>query len=455
RLSKHKASLRLRKEGDAWVQTAKASTGLTARRLEQNVPVEAPPAGTLPQPDPLRHDGSPVGKALRKALGGKVSGDADLSMRYRTDVLRTKRVVRAGDAKVEVALDVGTIVAGEQSLPVCELEFELKSGDVSQLVALASQWAEKHGLWISTPSKAERGSRLSHGNPGPQPVKATTPAIDATASGQSFFAATLQSCLAQVLQNASGIAEATEEDEGLVHQLRIGIRRLRTALRELQGIASGIDPDWEPVLQRTFQELGDHRDLAIVVPAVRKELEAAKAPSFPDPEPLHRTRRPTAVVRDPVFQRTLFALIAFEDRQARESGHAEAGIALRSVMAKRLGHLRRRIARDGKRFAELETSQQHKVRKKLKRLRYLSEFTAPLFGAASVHGFLDKWKDAQDALGEYNDQRIAVELFRSTAERDPNAWFVVGWLEARRPASVKRCSRALREASKAASFWKG
>ncbi len=374
RLGKHKASLRLRKEGESWVQTAKASTGLTARRLEHNVPIVTPPDGELPQPNLLRHDGSPVGKALRKALGKKFSGDAGLLMRYRTDVLRTKRVVRAGDAKVEVALDVGTIVAGERSLPVCELEFELKAGEVSELVALAARWAEQHGLWISTPSKAERGWQLTHGHTGPQPVKATSPAIDATASDRSFFAATLQSCLAQVLQNASGVAEATEEEEELVHQLRIGIRRLRTALRELHGIASGIDPAWELVLQRAFHELGCHRDLAIVVPAVRKELGATKPPSFPDPEPLHPTRRPSTVVRDPVFQRTLFALIAFEDIQATESGHADNGIDLRAVMAKRLGHLRRRIARDGKRFAEFEASDQHKVRKKLKRLRYLLIF---------------------------------------------------------------------------------
>ncbi len=455
RLAKRKASLRLRKEGEAWVQTAKASSGSTARRLEQNIPIEAPPAGEQPLPDPLRHDGSPVGKVLRKALGGKTWGDAGLSMRYRTDVLRTKRVVRAGDAEVEIALDVGTIVAGDQTLPICELELELKSGEVSELVALASQWAEQHKLWISTPSKAERGSRLSQGGPQPQPVKATLPVTDAKTSGRSFVATTLQSCLAQVLHNASGIAEAAGDDEELVHQLRIGIRRLRTALRELQTVVSDIDPQWEPVLQRTFHELGDHRDLSILVPAVRKEIGAAKAPPFPDPEPLHQTRRPTTVVRDPAFQRTLFALIAFEDKQARESGRADATIDLRSVMVKRLGHLRRRIARDGKRFAELETEDQHKVRKKLKRLRYLSEFTAPLFGSAKVDSFLDNWKDAQDALGEHNDQRTAVELFRSTAEQNPNAWFVVGWLEGRQAASVKRCNRALRQASKTVPFWKG
>ena len=133
----------------------------------------------------------------------------------------------------------------------------------------------------------------------------------------------------------------------------------------------------------------------------------------------------------------------------------KVGIDLRSVMAKRLGHLRRRIARDGKRFAELETEDQHKVRKKLKRLRYLSEFTAPLFGAAKVDRFLDKWREAQDALGEHNDQRTAVELFRSSAEQNPNAWFVVGWLEGRQAGSVKRCNRALRQASKTRPFWKG
>lgn len=453
RLAENGASLRLRKEGKRWVQTAKAKTGQAACRLEENVPIPAPGVGEQPQPDLRRHDGSPVGKALRKALGCPDDfAGVGLSMRFQTDVVRTRRLVHVGDATIEVAFDVGTIEAEAQALPVRELEFELKSGNVPALVDLASCWVVQHGLWINASSKAERGAWFMRGDPRQRPVKAPAPvAIDAKAGGRSFFIATLRRCLAQVLPNASGVASDDGVDEELVHQLRVGIRRLRTALRELQDLAVGIDPEWEPALQRTFLELGEHRDLAVVVPGILRRLEGVLTPELPAVEPPHRVRHPRTVVRDPVFQRTLLALVALESRQPPERGVSRRD--LRAMIAKRLGWLRRRIGHDGKRFAELDTEKRHKARKNLKRLRYLSEFTAPLFAKAGVEGFLDQWKEAQDTLGEYNDQRIAVELFRKAAERDPNAWFAVGWLEARQSASVELCRKALARAAKTAPFW--
>ena len=93
------------------------------------------------------------------------------------------------------------------------------------------------------------------------------------------------------------------------------------------------------------------------------------------------------------------------------------------------------------------------MRKRLKRLRYFGEFAAPLFGARRVARYLAAWHDAQDALGRYNDQRIAAAQFAREAETQPHAWFGVGWLAARRPAAVKRCERALRKAAQIRPFW--
>ena len=42
-----------------------------------------------------------------------------------------------------------------------------------------------------------------------------------------------------------------------IHQLRVGIRRLHTALRELDGLTDAIDPAWESALVQTFRALGN------------------------------------------------------------------------------------------------------------------------------------------------------------------------------------------------------
>ena len=452
RLCAHGLSLRLRKEAALWVQTAKASTAQSIARLEHNAPVPAPPRGRAPQVDLSRHDGFPVAGALRDALA---HGDPQpLELRFQTDVERRSRTLRSGGARIELALDTGAVVANRLSDPIRELEMELKSGAVAALVDLASRWVGQHGLWLSTLSKAARGALLRDGRRLPGPTKAAAPKLPSPASGRAFMIATIESCMAQVLANASGIAAGSDDAE-IVHQLRVGVRRLRTALRELSAFAEAgsVDPGWEDGLRKVFQELGKVRDRDVVLPQIHAELAAAGAPALQGLEMAKGTRAPTAVVRDTAFQRLLLALIGFEHALSAAAAPA-GGEDPRAAVAKRLDKLLQRLARDGKRFAELDTDRQHRVRKRLKRLRYLSEFAMPLFGTKRVGRYIENWRRAQDALGSYNDERVAADLFRADADVEPGAWFAVGWLEARKGAAVKRCRRALREAAKAKPFWR-
>ncbi|MDP3248080.1 MAG: CYTH domain-containing protein [Polaromonas sp.] len=131
--------LRLRKEGRHWVQTAKAPGSRPLERLEHNVALGA---RTAPLPELSRHDGTPVGECIRQALN-KHQPDAaspDLTLVYQTDIVRLTRTVRARGALVELALDQGHIAAGNRTLPVRELELELKKGPATGAVALATTW---------------------------------------------------------------------------------------------------------------------------------------------------------------------------------------------------------------------------------------------------------------------------------------------------------------------------
>jgi len=482
--------LRLRKEGRRWVQTVKATGDNALHRLEHNVDLGT--AAASPAIDPQRHQGTPVGDRLAKVLA---ASGASLVERQSTDIVRLTRDVRVtgpGGAVVEMALDVGKVVAyagtPEQSeSPVCELELELKRGDVQGLVSLAGRWSQQHGLWFSTVSKAERGARLLAKVEVVPAMKAETPRFPEgkdKLDGRAIQQVVVASCLAQMLPNASEIA-AGSTDEEQIHQLRIGIRRLRTALRELAGLDASTGlfdaAAWEPPLVDAFRALGDLRDREQVVKLAQPQLREAGAPEF---DPLAGDGDAAAdvgssgdVVRAPAFQSVLVALIGFtatapQPEAAPKATDAEAAdeapppptpMSLsdaRRFLRKRLQHLHKQAVRDGKRFESLDTESQHRVRKRLKRLRYLAEFVAPLFADAeekssssAAERYLKHLRPAQDALGEFNDEAVALALYREATARDGRAWFAVGWFSARHAVHAKTCRKALGGIEEAPRFW--
>jgi triphosphatase len=456
-------ALRLRKEGERWTQTLKAEGDSRVHRLEDNVEVPAA-ADETPAIDPARHHGSDAGAALARALRHRHG--QPLVARFQTDVWRSGREVEVDGGRVEIAFDEGRIVAGEASLPLCEIEFELKAGDAAALFQVARKWAAgPHRLWLSTISKAERGERLMHGQHGAEAVRAAVPAIDGGMMGEAVARAVVASCLDQILGNASEVASG-RFDADHVHQLRIGIRRLRTAMRELRALSPAIDPAWETPLMAAFRDLGAYRDRQTVAGAVQPRLRAAGAPSVDWPEPAPgKVPPPERTVREPAFQAVLLHWLEFistparvpsasPDRKGRAS-HGPAGSDAIAHVRRRLRKLHRRIVADGSRFEALDEASQHKVRKRLKRLRYLAEFAGPLFDEQALERYLKRLRPAQDALGEHNDMHVAAANYRDAAERDPKAWFAVGWLQAQHLSSAKRCHRALERVADARKFWNG
>ncbi len=451
RLAGHGMALRVRREGRRWVQTAKAATDDAARRLEDNATVPGG-AGVVPWPDPARHDGTPAGAALREALGDAAADAGALGARFGVDVQRVSRVVRHAGAQVELALDTGAIRAGAAEAPVCELELELKSGPADALYALAGRWLEAHGLWLCAASKAERGHRLALGETDAA-VKARPPRLEHARSDAGALAAAIRACLEQIIGNAAPLAEGRGGEEH-VHQLRVGLRRLRTALRELGARAEGIDPGWEPILRQVFRELGAHRDQTIVLPRWADEIVAAGAPPLALPVPVVPERSLAAIARDARLQQTLLAVMRLAAARADRDAAGPVAPDPRRRLAARLQRLHEKIAGDAGRFLRLGGPEQHRVRKRLKRLRYLSEFAAPLFPKKAVARYLAAMSEAQDELGTLNDERTAADAWRSDAERQPAAWFAAGWLTARQDESARRCEAALGRVARARRFWK-
>jgi len=437
-------ALRLRRENGRWVQTLKAAKPHSPERLEHEVEL---PEGADPRaPDLALHAGTEAGELLAGVLAAQ--GEPPLVETYRAEVVRLRRVLPYGEALVEWSLDEGRIVAGDRIHPVAELELELKGGEPQALYAMARDWQARHGLWLDPISKAHRGTLLVHGQPFARPVKPEAPRVARGMRGDAMLRSIVAACLAQVLPNAAELANGSTDPEH-VHQLRVGIRRLRTALRELEDFAPGLRARVEPRLAPVFDALGQSRDRHVMATVLAPALAAAGAPlALPDSPAAAAPLAP--VVRASGFQSELLQLLAY----AQGAGEEGAGDKPLGVLRRRLDKLLEKLARAAPDFESLAFDEQHRARKRLKRLRYCVEFVASLYGEKAVKRYLKALRPAQEALGHYNDVVVAEHAFRERLAEDPRAWFALGWLAGQRMQLLREATRALTALSKAPRFWK-
>ncbi|WP_409499756.1 inorganic triphosphatase [Mannheimia glucosida] len=83
-----------------------------------------------------------------------------LQATFSTDFTRKTWLLRVGQSELEVALDLGTIKNHFGEEPICELEFEIKQGELSDLFTLVDAIPKANGMWLSNLSKAQRGYLL-------------------------------------------------------------------------------------------------------------------------------------------------------------------------------------------------------------------------------------------------------------------------------------------------------
>ncbi len=439
-------ALRLRREGRLWVQTLKGRDGL-ATRLEHEVPL--PAARGEPALDLALHAGSAAGAALARVLPDATG----LRPMYRTEVRRWHRVVRAGGAAVEIAFDEGRITAadGRRFRPVCEIEFELKSGPPAALAALAARWVERFGLWWDVRPKSEQGTRLALGITEVPPARAAAAAWPAEAAAPRIFAEALQSALAQVLANAAEIADGAASPEHL-HQLRVGLRRLRAALRLFAPWCG--EPEsalqLEAAWREPFAQLGAARDADVLAQTLAPARAEPDAPAFTEPPRPAAVHEP-AIVRGAAFNALALQTLALAlQPPPAVAGPASTADAARAVLAP----LWRGIRHDIENFAQADAPRRHRLRKRLKRLRYGLEFLAPLFPAKPLRRFLRHVAGAGDALGWLNDAELARGRMQVHAADDAAAWYAVGWLDGRHDARLVDALVALKALAKTRRPWR-
>jgi triphosphatase len=477
RLATAGLALRLRREGRRWVQTLKGRGDGLMARPEHEVPVAG--GASLPAFDATRHAGTPVGERLIALL----ADGAPLQVLYRTDIRRTRRRLRSAGATVELAHDRGHIEAGGQRLAVDELELELLAGPPAALAALCGRWVVRHGLWWDVRTKSERGFRLAEGLQEMPAVRAAPSAVVAGQTPGQALAAMLHGALSQVLPNAAEIAAGSAAPEHL-HQLRVGLRRLRSVLRgaaPLAGAAAAealaLERDWA----RPFGALGAARDADVLAGDLAPELDAALAAAGLPPlawpaAALGSTPEPAAVLRGAEVQALLLrslalALTAAQPGLAKSpadgpgSGNklqAAEGAAVqtaaqpfhRADAAALLQPLWKRLKRGARDIPAAPPEALHTLRKRAKRLRYLMEALAPLLPPKRLRRTMAALKPALTRLGELNDLQTADARIAAHPEPAAPVWFARGLLAERRRQGLPAAQRAMAVVFEAPPPWR-
>ncbi|MGQ7243002.1 CYTH domain-containing protein [Salinicola sp. V024] len=246
-LQSRRVALRVRRQGDRRLQTLKSAAesqgGLSSRgEWEWSIDNAACSAAGLDL------------NGLRELDHPALSGLDLETLRpvFTTDFERRLWRYRIDGSDIEIALDQGSIHAGDARLPICELELELKHGRPEQLWTLAQRLCEPSAPDAPTlPARPANHSKASRagclGSGWPAPIVIETVSVDALIDAIDNW---------QDSQHPAWLASARDRCDRLIQQWKMRRsaphrehdERIEAAERILADLGQGIVPwrgqDW-------------------------------------------------------------------------------------------------------------------------------------------------------------------------------------------------------------------
>lgn len=404
-------SFRVRQSGARFTQTVKAefdNDPLRRREWEAAVPSIAPDIALAM---PL------VSDKLRAELERH-----PVEAVFSSDIHRHQRLVDLPSGTIEVAFDQGHLTSGDRSVPVSEIELELKSGSPSAIWELALRLAEHGSVKPSIRTKSARGFDLAADTP-PRAPKPPKLRLDPSISLDEAFSEILRSCLFHLLQSLPA-AEDGRDPEGM-HQLRVALRRLRSALdlmrsvvslnkldlmraeaKWLAGSLSGAR-DWDVFRQQTLRTVADGCPSVAGFDTLGEIADERRATCY------DKARLTLADRRCQYFVIGLGAWIEARGWRSEVAPEGLAQLAEPAINFARniLSAQHMKVLKRGRRFKSLPTEERHRVRLAAKKLRYVADFLLPLCEQRkSARRFSRKLADLQQELGIYNDMATTTSL---------------------------------------------
>ena len=430
KLKRHGLVLRVRQTGGKHIQTIKkVSAGNLGRgEWESEVKDGGPDLGEA--------DGTPLQEIASKKLRRK------LRPVFKTSVHRITLPVHRKAGEIELAIDRGEIVAGRRSSRVEEVELELKRGHPRDLFQVARAVERKLDAELYLRGKAERGYDLVDSGD-EQAVFAQPIELDRRMSAIAGFKTIAHAALRHFSGNIDAVRNLDPEG---VHQMRVGLRRLRAAISLFSDMVAGAKTEHiKAELKWLTNQLAPAREIDVFlqekvepvagrinprrgVKAVEREFAARRD------EALERARRAVSSGRCRAMLVELLEWIETQD------GHGkEAKLEVLEFAVDLLNRRVKKVRKDGKSLQDMSPQERHKLRIKAKKIRYAVEFFESLFPGKRDQKQLTRLsrhlKKIQSALGSLNDfiadSKLAADAALNAPPRDRRArafasGFIVG-----------------------------
>ena len=268
-------------------------------------------------------------------------------------------------------------------------------------------------------------------------------------------------CLRQIRANAPGVQHKSVES---LHQMRVGLRRLRAALDLFDDLVALPEP-MRASLDALAQQLGATRDWDVLATATLARFDgAAEQIASLQAAAQERARVSHAALSTALEAPQHMQLLTqveewFEQRRWREQPGFDAGAlqqkATRAAVPL-LAHAQRRLRKrarglDDGNVADTSPHDRHRVRIAAKKARYAAEFFHSILPGRKMKRYIAGLSGLQDRLGELNDLAVAEGLLAQLAEHPgrngvsrEQIMFARGFAAARKAAGVKALRKPLK-----------
>lgn len=256
-----------------------------------------------------------------------------------------------------------------------------------------------------------------------RPAKAQSLALAPTTGVADAFGQLVRNCLQQMRANETGVLHGRNPE--YLHQYRVGLRRLRSALHIYR-------PLFEPApyatiddaLRRLAGTLGPARDWDVFIgetvrPLMRCEPQAAGLAALHRRSAAER-RRQISSMRDalnaPDHADLMIGIEQYATApawRADEDAQDLLGMPLPAFAASRIAQREKRLRKRVDNLAAADAAQRHRVRIAAKKLRYAIALFAALFERKTLRRHQMMLSALQDVLGKLNDCATARRLLEA------------------------------------------
>jgi triphosphatase len=452
-------SFRLRKEGRQWVQTLKVITDNSFERLEHKV-VRKEVGNVAPNWDLHLHHKS--GQLLKERIPKlKVQ---ELQVCCKTDIWRRSMVIKDCHGVIQYAFDSGSISflspVGTIAAPIQELSIKLMKGGPHIILKHALKMIKDYGAFIDTCSKFERSFFLASALELGIPVKTKYVALKSARDSPEIISRLIDSCMQQVLANQSALNEECQNYSEYLHQLRIGLRRLKVLFKYLAKYDVHISDKGIEVLNKVFSMFGQYRNNDYVTNVLNPTLLSLGSAEIKLGDVVGLLN-PAHITRDKDFQLLLIELMSFGLSQSTPIFHPiankknkEGAEVIRKTVTKKLDRRFQFITDQALRFSDLRDDEIHLMRKKMKFIRYSLEFFKDFCIKKVYPNFYKTITTTLDNFGLFNDISVTIDRIEESAQNNPNLLFALGWLKFKRKRVRTLCEKSLKKLVHTSIPWK-